>query len=181
MASVGVGVNLVATLILSKANRTSLKMEGAYRHILTDLYGFIGTVIAGIVIVTSGFSRADSIASLVVVGLMVKAAVELLRPALRILLEGTPEGIDLDEVRQPPVGIARGGHPSHDLHVWTLTSSLPILTAHVVVTDKCITHGEVGRVLDHLQGCLVGHFDVEHSTLQLEAIGHIDHEAGGFD
>jgi cobalt-zinc-cadmium efflux system protein len=180
VASVGVAVNLVATLILSKANRTSLNMEGAYRHILTDLYGFIGTVIAGIIIVTSGFSRADSIASLVVVGLMVKAAVELLRPALRILLEGTPEGIDLDEIREHLLELPEVASV-HDLHAWTLTSSLPILTAHVVVTDNCISQGEVGRVLDHLQGCLVGHFDVEHSTLQLEAIGHIDHEAGGFD
>jgi cobalt-zinc-cadmium efflux system protein len=155
-------------------------MEGAYRHILTDLYGFIGTVIAGIIIVTTGFSRADSIASLVVVGLMVKAAVELLRPALRILLEGTPEGIDLDEIRQHLLELPEVASV-HDLHAWTLTSSLPILTAHVVVTDKCISQGEVGRVLDHLQGCLVGHFDVAHSTLQLEAIGHIAHEAGGFD
>ena len=66
----------------------------------------------------------------------------------------------------------------HDLHAWTLTSSLPILTAHVVVTDDCIKGGEAGRVLDHLQGCLAGHFDVAHSTLQLEAIGHVDHEVG---
>jgi cobalt-zinc-cadmium efflux system protein len=179
VASVGVAVNVAATLILSRANRTSLNMEGAYRHILTDLYGFIGTVIAGIVIVTTGFSRADSVASLVVVGLMVKAAVELLRPALRILLEGTPEGIDLDEVRQHLLELPEVASV-HDLHAWTLTSSLPILTAHVVVTDECIRLGEVGRVLDHLQGCLAGHFDVEHSTLQLEAIGHVDHELGGF-
>ena len=91
VAGVGVAVNLVATMTLARANRTSLNIEGAYRHILTDLYGFIGTVIAGIVIVVTGFSRADSIASLVVVGLMLKAAVGLLRPAMRILLEATPE------------------------------------------------------------------------------------------
>jgi cobalt-zinc-cadmium efflux system protein len=179
VASVGVAVNLAATFILSRANRTSLNMEGAYRHILTDLYGFIGTVVAGIIIVITGFSRADAIASLVVVGLMVKAAVQLLRPALRILLEGTPEGIDLDEVRQHLLELPEVASV-HDLHAWTLTSSLPILTAHVVVTDQCISQGEVGRVLDHLQSCLAGHFDVEHSTLQLEAIGHIDHEVGGF-
>jgi cobalt-zinc-cadmium efflux system protein len=179
VASVGVAVNLAATFILSRANRTSLNMEGAYRHILTDLYGFIGTVVAGIIIVITGFSRADAIASLIVVGLMVKAAVQLLRPALRILSEGTPEGINLDEVRQHLLELPEVASV-HDLHAWTLTSSLPILTAHVVVTDQCISQGEVGRVLDHLQGCLVGHFDVEHSTLQLEAIGHIDHEVGGF-
>jgi cobalt-zinc-cadmium efflux system protein len=178
VAAVGVAVNLAATVTMSKANRRSLNVEGAYRHVLTDLYGFIGTVIAGIIIVSTGFARADSIASLVVVGLMLKAAVQLLRPALRILLEATPDDIDLDEVRRHLLELHEVASV-HDLHVWTLTSSLPILTAHVVVTDECITQGEVGRVLDHLQGCLAGHFDVEHSTLQLEAIGHIDHEVGG--
>jgi cobalt-zinc-cadmium efflux system protein len=178
VAAVGVAVNLAATLTLSKANRTSLNIEGAYRHIVTDLYGFIGTVLAGIVIVTSGFTRADSIASLVVVALMLKAAIELLRPGLRILLEATPDDIDLEEVRRHLLELTEVASV-HDLHAWTLTSSLPILTAHIVVTDECITRGEIGRVLDHLQGCLSGHFDVAHSTLQLEAIGHIDHELGG--
>jgi cobalt-zinc-cadmium efflux system protein len=178
VASVGVAVNLAATMTLSKANRRSLNVEGAYRHVLTDLYAFIGTVIAGVIIVSTGFSRADSIASLVVVGLMLKAAIQLLRPALRILLEATPEDIDLEEVRRHLLELHEVASV-HDLHVWTLTSSLPILTAHVVVSDDCIQQGEVGRVLDHLQGCLAGHFDLEHSTLQLEAIGHVDHEVGG--
>jgi len=178
VAAIGIAINLLATATLSGADRRSLNVESAFRHILTDLYGFIGTVVAGIVIVTSGFLRADSIASLVVVGLMLRAALEMLRPALRILLEGTPEDIDLEEVRSHLLELPEVASV-HDLHAWTLTSSLPILTAHVVVTDECIGSGEMGRVLDHLQGCLSGHFDVEHSTLQLEAIGHIDHELGG--
>jgi cobalt-zinc-cadmium efflux system protein len=178
VASVGVVVNMVATLTVARANRRSLNVEGAYRHIVTDLYGFIGTLLAGIVIVTSGFDRADAIASLVVVALMLKAAAELLRPALRILLEATPEDIDLDEVRRHLMELPEV-QSVHDLHAWTLTSSLPILTAHVVVTDDCFTTGEAGRVLDHLQDCLSGHFDVEHSTLQFESSGHIEHELGG--
>jgi cobalt-zinc-cadmium efflux system protein len=178
VAAVGVAVNVVATMAVARANRRSLNIEGAYRHILTDLYGFIGTLIAGIVIVTSGFNRADSIASLVVVGLMLKAAVELLRPALRILLEATPDDIDLDEVRTHLLELPEV-QSVHDLHAWTLTSSLPILTAHVVVTDECFNTGEAGRVLDHLQECLSGHFDVEHSTLQFECAGHLEHEVGG--
>jgi cobalt-zinc-cadmium efflux system protein len=178
VASIGVACNLVATLTLSKANRRSLNVSSAYRHVLTDLYGFIGTVIAGIVIVTAGFSRADSIASLVVVALMLKAAVQMLRPAIHILLEATPEDIDLEEVRRHLMELPEVS-AVHDLHAWTLTSSLPIITAHVVVTDACISQGEIGRVLDHLQGCLAGHFDVAHSTLQLEAIGHLEHELGG--
>jgi cobalt-zinc-cadmium efflux system protein len=178
VAAVGVAVNVVATMTLYKANRRSLNIEGAYRHVVTDLYGFIGTVVAGIVIVATGFNRADSIASLVVVGLMLTAAVRLLRPALHILLEATPEDIDLEEVREHLLEL-HDVSSVHDLHAWTLTSSLPILTAHIVVTDDCIRRGDVGLVLDRLQGCLAGHFDVAHSTLQLEAIGHLDHELGG--
>ena len=109
---------------------------------------------------------------------MLKAAVQLLRPALRILLEATPEDIDLDEVRRHLMELPEV-QSVHDLHAWTLTSSLPILTAHVVVTDECFTTGEAGRVLDHLQECLSGHFDVAHSTLQFESSGHIEHELGG--
>ena len=178
VAAVGVGVNLAATVTLSRANRQSLNMEGAYRHILTDLYGFAGTLIAGIVIVATGFDRADAVASLVVVLLMLGAAVRLLRPAVHILLEATPEDIDLEEVRRHLVELPEV-QSVHDLHAWTLTSSLPILTAHVVVTDECFRTGDAGRVLDHLQDCLSGHFDVAHSTLQFEAAGHLEHELGG--
>ena len=178
VAAVGVAVNLAATVTVSRANRQSLNMEGAYRHILTDLYGFAGTLIAGIVIVATGFDRADAVASLVVVLLMLGAAVRLLRPAVRILLEATPEDIDLEEVRRHLVELPEV-QSVHDLHAWTLTSSLPILTAHVVVTDECFRTGDAGRVLDHLQDCLSGHFDVAHSTLQFEAAGHLEHELGG--
>jgi cobalt-zinc-cadmium efflux system protein len=104
--------------------------------------------------------------------------VELLRPALRILLEAAPDDIDVEEVRRHLLELPEV-ESVHDLHAWTLTSSLPILTAHVVVTDDCINSGDVGRVLDHLQGCLAGHFDVAHSTLQFESGGHLDHELGG--
>jgi cobalt-zinc-cadmium efflux system protein len=178
VAAVGVAVNVVATVTMARANRRSLNIEGAYRHILTDLYGFAGTLIAGVVIVLWGFDRADAIASLVVVVLMLKAAVELLRPSVRILLEATPDDIDLDEVHQHLSELPEV-ESVHDLHAWTLTSSLPILTAHVVVTEECLNTGQVGRVLDHLQQCLAGHFDVEHSTLQFESAGHIEHELGG--
>jgi cobalt-zinc-cadmium efflux system protein len=178
VAAVGVAVNLVATMTVARANRRSLNVEGAYRHILTDLYGFVGTLTAGVVIVVWGFDRADAVASLLVVVLMVRAALQLLRPALRILLEATPEDIDVDEVRRHLMELPEV-QSVHDLHAWTLTSSLPILTAHVVVTDECFTTGEAGRVLDHLQECLSGHFDVAHSTLQFESSRHIEHELGG--
>ena len=178
VAVIGVAVSLTATYLMSRANRRSLNIEGAFRHILTDLYGFTGTLVAGVVIVLGGFNRADAVASLLVVVLMLKASVQLLRPALRILLEATPDDIDLEEVRRHLLELPEV-KSVHDLHAWTLTSSLPILTAHVVVTDDCLNTGEAGRVLDHLQDCLAGHFDVAHSTLQFEAAGHIEHELGG--
>ncbi len=177
VAAAGIVVNVAASWVLARANRSSLNVEGAFRHVLTDLYGFIGTVIAGIVVVTTGFTRADAIASLVVVALMVKAAWELLRDSGRVLLEAAPEDIDLGQVRAHLAGV---GHVLgvHDLHAWTVTSGLPVLSAHVVIEDDCFNDGHAPRLLDQLQACLTGHFDVEHSTFQLEAAAHAAHEPG---
>lgn len=176
VALVGVVVNIAAAWILAKANRSSLNVEGAYQHILTDLYGFIGTVIAGVVIVTTGYTRADSIASLVVVALMLHAAWGLLRDSGRVLLEAAPEGIDLDDVLAHMLENEHV-HDVHDLHVWTITSNLPTLSAHVVIDDSCFTDGHAPQLLDELQACLGGHFDVEHSTFQLEPASHAAHES----
>lgn len=176
VALIGVAVNLAATWILAKANRSSLNVEGAYKHLMTDLYGFIGTAIAAVVILTTGFHRADPIASLVVVVLMVHAAWGLLRDSGRILLEAAPEDMDLDEVRGH---LLETPHVQdvHDLHVWTLTTDLPTLSAHIVLDDECFEDGHAPQLLDQLQACLGDHFDVEHSTFQLEPASHSDHEA----
>jgi cobalt-zinc-cadmium efflux system protein len=175
VALAGVVVNLVAAGVLSRANRTSLNVEGSFRHILTDLYGFVATAVAGVVIVVTGFDRADAIASLVVVFLMLKAAWGLLGAAGRVLLEAAPEGVDLDEVR---AHLLAAPHVSdvHDLHVWTVTSALPALSAHVVIESGCFVDGHAPQILDELQACVSGHFDVEHSTFQLEPDGHSPHE-----
>jgi cobalt-zinc-cadmium efflux system protein len=177
IAIVGIAVNLVATWVLSKANRSSLNIEGAFQHILTDLYGFIGTAIAGVVILTTGFSRADSIASLIVVGLMVRAAAQLLGASGRVLLEAAPDNVNLPELREHLLELPEVT-AVHDVHAWTVTSDLPAISAHIVVADACFANGEAPKVLDHLQACLTGHFDVEHSTFQLEPAGHTEHEAG---
>src|SRR5581483_934313 len=180
VALIGVAVNMTATAVLARANRRSLNVEGAFQHILTDLYGFIGTAVAAVVILASSWERADPIASLVVVALMLRASWVLLSASGHILLEGTPETVDLEEVRRHltelPEVLA-----VHDLHAWTLTSALPALSAHVVVTDACLADGSAGVVLDHLQQCLATHFDVEHSTFQLEAATHAAHEPGTHD
>jgi cobalt-zinc-cadmium efflux system protein len=177
VAVAGVAVNVAASGVLARANRSSLNVEGAFRHVLTDLYGFIGTVIAGIVIVTTGFTRADAIASLIVVVLMAKAAWELLRDSGRVLLEAAPEDTDLEEVRAHILSVphVKG---VHDLHAWTVTSGQPTLSAHVIVEDSCFQDGHAPRLLDQLQACLAGDFDIEHSTFQLESAAHVGHEPG---
>lgn len=175
VAVIGIGVNLLAAWILTKASRSSLNVEGAFRHVLTDLYGFVATAVAGGVILATGFTRADPAASLVVVALMAYAAWGLLRDSGRILLEAAPEGVDLVEVRAHLTEVSHV-RDVHDLHVWTVTSDLPALSAHVVVDDRCFVDGHVPRLLDEMQGCLVGHFDVEHSTFQFESLAHADHE-----
>ncbi len=175
VALVGVIVNLVAAWILAKANRTSLNVEGAYQHIVTDLYAFIGTAVAAIVIITTGYTLADPIASLVVVALMVRAAWGLLRDSGRVLLEVAPAGVDLEEIREHLLENEHV-HDVHDLHVWTITSDLPTLSVHVVIDDSCFTDGHAPQLLDELQDCLEGHFDVEHSTFQFEPASHAGHE-----
>jgi len=177
VALVGCVVNVAAAWLIARASRASLNIEGAYQHILTDLYGFIGTVIAAIVILATGWSKADSIASLIVVALMVHAAWGLLRESGRILLEGAPGGVDLAEVRAHLLEVDHV-RDVHDLHAWTITSGMPALSAHVVVDDECFLDGHTPRLLDQVQECLGGHFDVEHSTFQFEQASHAEHEHG---
>jgi cobalt-zinc-cadmium efflux system protein len=175
VALVGAAVNLAATLALARANRSSLNVRGAFLHLLTDLYAFLGTAVAGLVILLTGWTRADSVASLVVAGLMLYGAWGLLRDAGRILLEGAPDEVALDEIRAHLTEVSHVVDV-HDLHVWTVTSGLPVLSAHVVLEDRCFSDGHAPQVLDTLQACLVGHFDVEHSTFQLESPAHVEHE-----
>jgi len=177
VALFGVGVTIAATMVLRGADRSSLNIEGSFQHLLTDVYGFLATLIAGVVILLTGFRRADSMASLVVVALMLRAAWGLLRDSGRVLLEAAPEGVDLADLR---AHLMETPHVTdvHDLHAWTVTSDLPALSAHVVVTDACFSSGHCPQILDQLQDCLTGHFDVEHSTFQLEPAGHSAHELG---
>ena len=177
VALAGVAVNLAATWVLAKANRSSLNIEGSFQHILTDLYAFIGTAIAGVVIMTTGFNRADGIASLVVVALMLVAAWGLVHRSGRILLQGTPDDLDLAAVRTHLLQLERI-ISVHDLHAWSVSSGLPSLSAHVVVGDECFRDGHAPELLDKIQDCLAGHFDVEHSTFQFEPAGHLEHEGG---
>jgi cobalt-zinc-cadmium efflux system protein len=175
VAAVGVVVNLAATLVVGRADRSSLNLAGAFAHLVTDLWAFAATLVAGVVIVVTGLQRADAVASLFTVVLMVRAGSGLARSSGRVLLEGAPEGVDLGQLRAHLLEVP---HVSavHDLHAWVVTSDLPAVSAHVVVQDDCFATGHAPQLLDQLQSCLAGHFDVTHSTFQLEPEGHAAHE-----
>ncbi len=163
VAAVGVAVNLAATWTLAKANRGSVNVRGAVAHIVTDLYGFAGTLAAGIVILLTGFNRADSIASLLVVGLMLYAAWKLLRETGRILLEAAPEGYAPDEI-VAAITSQPGVDSVHDVHVWLITSGFPALSAHVLVCPPADCH-QVRRELERL---MAERFGLDHTTLQVD-------------
>ncbi|MEV8328988.1 cation diffusion facilitator family transporter [Kitasatospora sp. NPDC059811] len=165
-ALIGIVVNLAAAWCMSKANRSSLNVEGAFQHVLTDLYAFIATAVAGAVMLTTGFVRADAIASLVVVALMLKAGIGLVRDSGRIFLEAAPAGIDPDAVAdrmvaQPLV------EEIHDLHIWEITSNQPALSAHILVTPG----GDCHAVRRELQRGLADEYGITHSTLQVDHVG----------
>ncbi|HEX7535851.1 MAG TPA: cation diffusion facilitator family transporter [Dermatophilaceae bacterium] len=175
VATVGLVANLGSLLILRGGQQASLNVRGAYLEVLGDLLGSVAVIVAAVVIRLTGFTRADAIAS-VAIGLMILPRTwALLREAVDVLLEATPKGVDLAEVRRH-INETPGVLDVHDLHVWTITSGLPVLSAHIVVTEDALADGGGGQVLDELGQCLSGHFDVEHCTFQLEAPGHQEHE-----
>jgi cobalt-zinc-cadmium efflux system protein len=167
VALVGVAVNLVATAALHGADRSSLNVEGAFQHVLTDLVAFIATAIAGLVILLTGFDRADGIASLFVAAVMLRAAWALLRESGRIFLEAAPRGVDVDAIGKAMVGQA-GVTEVHDLHVWEVSSGFVALSAHVQVGRDNDCHA-ARRELETL---LHDSYEIEHTTLQ------VDHEGG---
>jgi cobalt-zinc-cadmium efflux system protein len=165
VALAGVAVNLIATWQLAKAERRSLNIRGSYQHILTDLYAFIGTAMAALVILFTGFVRADAIASVLVAGLMLRAAYGLLREAGRVLLEAAPEGVEPTEIAEAILANSSVANV-HDLHVWEITSGFPALSAHVLVRPGDDCHG-VRRDLEHM---LDEKFEIEHTTLQVDHV-----------
>lgn len=165
VALVGIAVNLGATLILAGANRRSLNVEGAFQHVLNDLFAFIATAIAGLVILVTGFGRADGIAALLVAALMVYSGVRLLRDSGRVLLEAAPRDLDPEEIGH---ALAAEDHvvEVHDLHVWEVSSGFAALSAHVTVRAGCDTQAHRRRLAE----VLVERFGITHSTLQVETL-----------
>ncbi|MEU4621856.1 cation diffusion facilitator family transporter [Actinoplanes sp. NPDC023801] len=173
--AIGLAGNLIGVALLYRARTASLNMRGAFLEVATDAVTSVGVLAAAAVIALTGFTRADAIVSILIGLIIAPRAIRLLREAVNILLEAAPEDVDLENVRRHITGL---DHVSgvHDLHVYTVTSGLPVLTAHVVVDDSCFHDGHAPQLLDALQACLAGHFDVEHSTFQLEPAGHAGHE-----
>ncbi|MGH8774748.1 MAG: cation diffusion facilitator family transporter [Jiangellaceae bacterium] len=180
VALVGLAANAAALRLLHGGQRESLNIRGAYLEVMADLLGSAAVVAAAVVILTTGWQTADPVASILIGLFILPRTWSLLRDALDVLLEATPRGVDLEDVRRHIVGVD-GVRDVHDLHAWTITSGLPVLSAHVVVDGKTLAEGHGGVVLDRLGECLSHHFDVEHSTFQLEAAGHRSHEGATHD
>ena len=176
VAIVGLVANAVAMWLLSAAQRRSINVRGAYIEVLGDLIGSAVVIVAAIVIVTTGWMPADAIASLVIAAMIIPRAISLLREVVSVLAESTPEGMHVDEIREHILSTP-GVVDVHDVHVWQLTRGAPVFSAHVVVDDAALRDGRTGAILGKLQGCLAEHFDVEHSTFQLEPAGHVEHDA----
>ncbi|MFY9891523.1 MAG: cation diffusion facilitator family transporter [Streptosporangiaceae bacterium] len=167
--------NACSLAVLRHGQAESLNVRSAFLEVAADTLGAAAVIVTGVVISTTGFDLADPIASLAVGALILPRTWRLLREATDILLEASPKGIDLEEIRQHMAALP-GITDVHELHVWTITSGLPVFSAHVVVDRTIIERGQTAIMLDKLQACLRGHFDVEHSTFQLEPAGHAEHE-----
>jgi cobalt-zinc-cadmium efflux system protein len=165
-ALAGIAVNLVAVWIMRRADRRSLNVEGSYQHILTDLYAFIATAVAGAVVWLTGWNRADAIAALIVAALMLRAGLALVRDAGRVFMEAAPRGIDPDTVREAILAVPRITRLA-DLHVWEVTSGMPALSAHIYVDIAVDCHDKRREV----SAMLLQRFGIDHVTLQTDHAG----------
>lgn len=176
VAVIGLIANGAAMWLLSAAQKTNLNVRGAYLEVLGDLLGSIAVIIAAVVILLTGWAPADAIASLAIAAMIVPRAVALLREVASVLSEAAPRGMEVRDIRAHILGTP-GVVDVHDVHVWQLTRGAPVFSAHVVVSAEVIAEGRSDAVLRELQGCLSEHFDVTHSTFQVEGAGHVEHDA----
>jgi cobalt-zinc-cadmium efflux system protein len=174
-AGVALVANGTSSIILARADAESLNLRGARLEVLSDLFGSLLTVVAGVVIWTTGWSRADALVSMVIAAMILPRAWALLRDSTAVLLERTPPGVDLDDVRRH-LEEMDGVIEVHDLHAWTITSGMPSLSAHVTVAAPVLADHGVGPMLDALSHCVADHFDIQHATFQLEPETHRGHE-----
>jgi cobalt-zinc-cadmium efflux system protein len=166
VALAGILVNLLAAWTLAGADRRSLNIEGSFQHVLVDLYAFIGTALAAVVILATGFQRADPIVSLLIAALMIRSGVTLVKASGRVFLEAAPEGLDPRTIGEALIGEA-GVVEVHDLHVWEVTSGFPALSAHVLVASERDCHA----ARREMEAMLHDRFGLDHTTLQVDHAG----------
>jgi cobalt-zinc-cadmium efflux system protein len=176
VAVIGMVANAISMWLLSRAQRTSINVRGAYLEVMGDLIGSVLVIVAAIVIVTTGWMPADAIASLLIAVMILPRAISLLREVFSVLSESAPKGMSVTEIRDH-LKRYQGVVDVHDVHVWQLTRGAPVFTAHVTVDSGLYATDRSADLLAQLQNCLAEHFDVEHSTFQLEPAGHDDCEA----
>jgi len=172
---IGLAGNMIGIAVLAGARSENLNMRAAFLEVVNDALGSVAVLVAAAVIAVTGWSRADALASLLIGALIIPRTLKLLRESVDVLLESTPKGLELSEVREHLLTVAHV-QAVHDLHATQVATGLPVLTAHVVVDDSCFHDGHLPSLLDELQRCLARHFDVEHSTIQFEAGSHAAHE-----
>jgi cobalt-zinc-cadmium efflux system protein len=171
--------NVISIAILTRSRSANLNLRAAFLEVVNDALGSVAVLVAAIVIVTTGWTRADALVSLLIAVLILPRTVMLLRDTTRVLLESTPAGLDLDDVRRHILEVPHV-QAVHDLHASQIATGLPVLSAHIVVDDECFHDGHIPRLLDQLQACVAEHFpvSVEHSTFQFEQSVHAQHETG---
>ena len=179
---VGLVGNIVSMLVLTSGRDANLNMRAAFLEVVNDALGSVAVIVSAIVIMRTGWTPIDALAGMLIAALIVPRAITILRQAGSILLESTPQGLDLDDVRRHILEVPHVVGV-HDLHASTIATGLPVLTAHVVVEDVCFTDGHAAQMLADLQACVADHFDVsvEHSTFQLETPTHNDSEHATHD
>jgi cobalt-zinc-cadmium efflux system protein len=175
-AILGGVANLVSLLILHGAHQESLNVRGAYLEVLGDLLGSVAVIVAALIIMFTGYQAADTIASVLIALMILPRAWSLLRDVVDVLLEATPKGVEVQMIREHILSVD-GVVDVHDIHIWTITSGVPVFSAHVVVEDGVLNARGADQVLDKLTACLGSHFDTEHCTFQLEPASHSEHES----
>lgn len=173
VAVVGLIANAVAMWLLSSAQKTNINVRGAYLEVMGDLIGSAAVIVAAVIIVTTGWMPADALASLFIAIMIIPRAITLLREVFSVLAESAPKDTHVSEIRDHVLGFD-GVTSVHDVHVWQLTRGAPVFTAHVGVDPAVFARGQAGALLEQLQGCLAEHFDVAHSTFQLEPDGQAE-------
>lgn len=174
---VGLVANVVCLAVLAGGRSANLNLRAAFLEVAADALGSVAVIAGAVVVATTGWARADAVAGMLVAAWILPRAVVILRESGDVLLEATPTGLDLDAVREHLLALPHV-REVHDLHAGRISTTLPVLSAHVVVDDSCFHDGHAPQVLDQLQDCVARHFpvSVEHSTFQLEPAGHAAHE-----